>query len=173
MASRISMPGVYVQQRIPSLLFQVHGLYSKDNQDIFKDFGIEQLPADRRSCIGDDVTIMWNGPGMWLFESETLPAESTLLELRKMFENADATVTDLSSARFIVRVIGSSARPFLKKGCPVDVDALSRNDVATSLMGHLGATVHCLEDEFDVYVLQSFWEDFWEWARRNAREFNV
>ncbi len=173
MASRISMPGVYVQQRSPNLLFQIHGLHVTEHRDIFKDFGIEELPADRRSCMGAEVTLMWNGPGMWLFESETRSAESTLLDLRRMFENTDATVTDLSSARFIVRVIGSSARSFLKKGCPVDIDSLTRNDVVSSLMGHLGATIHCLGNEFDVYVLQSFWQDFWEWAQKNAREFNV
>lgn len=168
-----SIPSVSLQERVVNTLFQINGLHSAAAGDILKGFGIESLPLDLRSCSGDDALVMWNGPGMWLFESEFRPSGETLESLRELFQSTDATVTDLSSARTIVRVSGASRRNLLKKGCPADIDAMADGDVVTSLIGHLTATIHCRAEYFDVYVLQSFGEDFWEWGRQNVREFNI
>ncbi len=173
MVNFYSMPGVFGEQRKFSMLFQVNGFYKDNHPNILRDFGIDELPAERRAVIGNEMTIMWNGPGMWLLESESRPSETTLDDLRVAFENTDVTVTDLSAARFSIRVIGGFARTLLKKGCPADIDSMTKNDVITSLIGHLGATIHCLGDQFHVYVLQSYGEDFWEWFQRNARQFNA
>ncbi len=168
-----SIPSVALQERLVETLFQIHGLDPEVAGEILKGFGMESLPNDRRSCIGNDSTLMWNGPGEWLFESEFRPADDTLKSLRELFVSTDATVTDLSSARTIVRISGSSRRDFLKKGCPADIDAMAEGDVITSLIGHFTATIHCRSDCFDVYVLQSFGTDFWHWCRLNIREFNI
>ncbi len=173
MAEGRSIPSVALQERLVETLFQIHGLESETAGDILKDFGIMRLPHDRTSGVGNDATLMWNGPGEWLFESEFRLAEETLNSLRGLFVSTDATVTDLSSARTIVRISGSSRRDFLKKGCPADVDAMTDGDVISSLIGHFTATVHCRSDCFDVYVLQSFGTDFWYWCRQNIREFNI
>lgn len=170
--NNLSIPSVFLEQKEPSMLFQIHGLFSSQHGQIFKEFGIDQLPADKHSIFGDEILIMPNGPGMWLMESETRLPDSTIHELRERFVGTDATVTDLSSARFIVRIRGRLARSLLKKGCPVDIDSMQKNDVVSSLMGHFGATIHCLGDKFDVYVLQSYGQDFWEWCRLSTREFN-
>lgn len=168
-----SIPSVSLQERNVETLFQIHGLHSSDAGGILKDYGIESLPPDRRSCSGDDTLLMWNGPGMWLFESELRTPGEALESLRELFRATEATVTDLSSARTIVRVSGASRRDLLKKGCPADIDALIDGDVVSSLIGHLTATIHCCAEYFDVYVLQSYGEDFWEWGRQNVREFNI
>ena len=168
-----SIPSVTLQERFVETLFQIHGLESEAAGDILKTFGIKSLPHDGRSCLGDDAVMMWNGPGEWMFESEFRPVEETLNSLRELFVSTDATVTDLSSARTIVRVLGSSRRDFLKKGCPADIDAMKEGHVVTSLIGHFTATIHCRSDCFDIYVLQSFGTDFWHWCRQNIREFNI
>lgn len=173
MAEGRSIPSVALQERLVETLFQIHGLESDPAGEILKEYGIERLPNDRRSCVGNDATLMWNGPGEWMFESEFRPADETLKSLRGLFVSTDATVTDLSSARTIVRISGSSRRDFLKKGCPADIDAMTDGDVITSLIGHFTATIHCRSDCFDVYVLQSFGTDFWHWCRQNIREFSI
>jgi len=155
------------------MLFQIHGLHANKNNRILRRYGIWRLPPERKSWVGEDCVLMWNGPGSWLLESEDMTAELILAELRKLFRKTDVTVTDLTAARFIVRVIGSATRLFLKKGCPIDVDSMQKNDVVTTLIGHLGVTIHCRGDEFDLYVLQSFGEDFWEWCKRSTKEFIV
>lgn len=173
MAEGRSIPSVALQERLVESLFQIHGLKAENVGDILKVFDIESVPHDGRSCIGDDAILMWNGPGEWVFESEYRSVEETLNSLRELFTSTDATVTDLSSARTIVRISGSSRRDFLKKGCPADIDAMTDGDVITSLIGHFTAMIHCRSDCFDVYVLQSFGTDFWHWCRQNIREFNI
>ncbi len=173
MAEGRSIPSVTLQERLVETLFQIHGLDSEAMSEILKDFGIERLPHAGRSCVGNDATLMWNGPGDWMFESEFRPTDETLTLLRELFVSTDATVTDLSSARTIVRISGSSRRELLKKGCPADIDAMTDGDVITSLIGHFTAIIHCRSDCFDVYVLQSFGTDFWHWCRQNIREFSI
>lgn len=173
MANLKSIPSVLIRERQVSLLFQVHGLTSDTCGDRLKDFGIHELPPIGKSVAGDDLVFMSNGPGMWLVQSENRKSEIMLLALREQFSDTDATVTDLSSARLIVQISGHSSRVLLKKGCPIDIDSLKASDVASTLIGHLGATIHCLGDEFTVYVLQSFGTDFWEWCRHNTLEFNI
>ena len=173
MASRKSIPSVLVIECEVSVLFQVHGLTPESCGTRLTEFGIEQLPAIGKSVSGDDLLVLSNGPGMWFVQSEERAREATLIRLRELLADTDATLTDLSSARLIVRVSGSSARAFLKKGCPIDIESLVSGDAVSTVIGHLGVTIHCLGDDFTVYVLQSFGTDFWEWSRHSAREFNI
>lgn len=171
--NRKSIPSVLVLEIEFSLLYQVHGLTTESCGDRLNEFGVHLLPAYGRSASGDDFEILNNGPGMWMVQSRNRDRELTLVRLRELLADTDATVTDLSSARLTVQVAGVSSRTFLKKGCPVNIDSLESGDVISSVIGHLGATIHCLGDDFVVYILQSFGTDFWEWCRLNAMEFNM
>lgn len=173
MASLKSIPSVLIRECEVALLFQVHGLPSAACGERLSDYAISELPALGRSAAGDDLVFMSNGPGMWLVQSDHRDCEATLLRLREQLSGTDATVTELSSARLIVRISGHSSRVLLKKGCPLDIDSLKAGDVVSTLIGHLGATIHCCGDEFTIYVLQSFGADFWEWCRQNTLEFNI
>ena len=173
MAKLKSIPSVLLREREASVLFQVHGLTTESCASRLKAFGIDVLPAIGKSVAGDDLLFMSNGPGMWLVQAQQRDSESTLQQLRDTLADTDATLTDLSSARLIVEVSGSSSRQFLKKGCPVDIDSLTTDDVVATAIGHLGVTIHCLGEDFVVYALQSFGTDFWEWCRLNVMEFNI
>ncbi len=173
MAKLKSIPSVLLRECEVSLLLQVHGLSVASCGTRLSAFGIEQLPSIGKSIFGDDLLLMSNGPDMWLMQAQERELESTLQQLREALADTDATLTDLSSARLIVQVSGASSRKILKKGCPVDIDSLSGADVVSTVIGHLGVTIHCLGDEFVLYVLQSFGTDFWEWARLNSLEFNI
>jgi len=168
-----SIPSVLLHECEVSLLFQVHGLSAKQCEARLQAFGIDALPGLGKSGSGHDLVLMSNGPDMWLVEAQQREREPTLQQMRELLSDTDATITDLSSARLIVRIAGVSSRKFLKKGCPVDVDSLIADDVVATAVGHLGVTVHCLGEQFVVYVLQSFAADFWEWCKINALEFNV
>ena len=173
MDERFSIPSVFLEERKVNVLFQVHGLHASMCGKCLEKFGISNLPDAGKSESGEDFQLLWNGPGMWFIQSEHRSRGETLKDLRAIFTDTDATVTDLSSARAIVRVSGRSRYSFLKKGCPVDIDAMREGEVVSSVIGHLSATIHCLENSFDVYVLQSFGEDFWDWCRVSVREFNL
>lgn len=173
MASLKSMPSVLLLEREVSLLFQVHGLTDVACATRLNAFAIKGLPQIGKSVAGNDLMFMSNGPGMWLVQAQQRDREKTLQQLRTTLADTDTTITDLSSARLIIQVSGASGRKFLKKGCPVDIDSLVADDVVVTQIGHLGVTIHCLGEEFVVYVLQSFGTDFWEWCRLNVLEFNV
>ncbi len=168
-----SIPSVFLQQQRASLLFQIHGLFTTDPSITLSEFGISRLPQNGKSEMGEDAVLMNNGPGMWLFESRERPQASTLQRLRQIIAGSDVTVTNISAARIRVQVSGERARDFLKKGCPIDINAMQVGDVATTLIGHLGTTIHCRPNQFVLFVQQSFGEDFWQWCRLNAREFNI
>ena len=163
-------PGVQFKERRVASLFQVNGLRSID-AEVFQSLGVSQLPTNNKSVSGEGVVLMWNGPGMVLLESEIQPSEVLGSEVRILLESTDATATDLSSARTILRVSGNDVREFLKKGCPVNIDALGNNDVVSTLLGHNSVTIHCVDTSFDIYVLQSFGLDLWHWCQHSAREF--
>ncbi len=173
MPSRRSIPSVLIREIDVGLLFQVQGLTEKSCGKQLMEFGIQKLPAYGKSIAGEDFDLLSNGPGMYLVQSQQRDNETTFLRLRELLSDTDATVTELSSARLIVQISGTSGRSFLKKGCPIDVDSLQADDVVTTIISHLGVTIHCLGDEFVLYVLQSFGTDFWEWCRQSAREFNI
>ncbi len=173
MANRKSIPSVLVLEIEFSLLYQVHGLTIESCGNRLSEFGVHLLPAYGRSVAGDDFEMLSNGPGMWMVQSRKRDGEWTLQRLRGLLADTDATVTDLSSARLTVQIAGVSSQTFLKKGCPADVDSMESGDVISSVIGHLGATIHCMGDGFTVYVLQSFGADFWEWCRLSSMEFNM
>ncbi len=173
MPKRKSIPRLLVSEIEVSLLFQVHGLTENAGGERLQEFGIQLLPDYGKSRAGDNFELLSNGPGMWLAQSQTREVETTLIRLREVLAETSATVTDLSSARQIVQVSGAASREFLKKGCPIDIDSLRTGDVVSTIISHLGVTIHCRNDDFVLYVLQSFGTDFWEWCRHNAMEFNI
>ncbi len=172
MSERVSIPSVYLEERDVKQLFQIHGLKSSDGGLLTAICPPDQILAERKSCGGEDVKILSNGPQMWLIQIESDERRESLQSLRDALAPTGATATDLSSARVMIRVSGRSARHFLKKGAPIDVDALDSSDVAVTMIGQIGATVHCCGAYFDLYVPRSYSEDFWQWCRINAREFN-
>ena len=171
-AERVAIPSVFLQEREVTALYQIHGLQTSQCGPLVKRYKFKKLPKERKSSKGNEVRLLSNGPQMWLFESDSLTVKDSLASLRKLLEPTGATVTDLTSARAIIRVSGISAHSFLKKGTPINVDGMKNRDVVVTLLGHLGATIHYRKDYFDVYVLQSYREDFWQWCRISAREFN-
>ena len=93
--------------------------------------------------------------------------------LCRKFSPTQATITDLSHARTVVRVEGERAVDVLCKGCPADIEGMSTDDCMATLMGTISTLVHCREARFafDLYVFRSFGLAFWEWITDAALEF--
>ncbi len=129
-------------------------------------------PAALASVTDGDTTLLWTGPGQWFAVSASVGAEGLLAELEKRFSSTDATVSDLSHARTVMRVSGPAWKDLLAKGCPADIDAMSPGDCVASLLSHCTVIIHCVaEDSADVYVFRSFGASLWEWLKRGAEEF--
>lgn len=132
----------------------------------------ESGPAPLGSITDGDVTLLWTGPGQWFAVSASLAADELLARLEKRLAASDATVSDLSHARTVLRVSGSAWRDLLAKGCPADVDAMAPGDCVASLLSHFTVVIHCVSDDSaDVYVFRSFGVSLWEWLKGGAAEF--
>ncbi len=104
--------------------------------------------------------------------SDSAGADGLLAELEQRLSASDATVSDLSHARTVLRVSGPAWKDLLAKGCPADIDAMAPGDCVASLLSHFTVVIHCVaEDSADVYVFRSFGASLWEWLRRGAEEF--
>lgn len=129
-------------------------------------------PAPLKSTSDNQVTLLWTGPGQWFAVSDALGAEALVTALENRLSGSDATVTDLSHARTVLRIAGGRWRDLLAKGCPADMDAMAPGDCVASLLSHFTVIIHCVsEDIADVYVFRSFGASLWEWLRGGAAEF--
>jgi methylglutamate dehydrogenase subunit D len=119
-----------------------------------------------------DTTLLWTGPGQWFAVCASLDAGGLRARLEERLSSTDATVSNLSHARTVLRVSGAAWRDLLAKGCPADIDAMAPGDCVASLLSHFTVIIHCVaEDSADVYVFRSFGASLWEWLRGGAEEF--
>ena len=89
---------------------------------------------------------------------------------------ADATVTDLSHGRTILRLEGEAAADVLAKGVAIDLDpaAFPTDRVAQSMIHHIDIVLHRLgPDAFELWVLRSFAESLAEWLLEAGAEFGI
>lgn len=119
-----------------------------------------------------DMTLLWTGPRQWFVVSESLGAGELLAALTERLACSDATISDLSHARTVLRISGAAWRDLLAKGCPADIDAMVPGGCIASLLSHFTVVIHCVASESaDVYVFRSFGASLWEWLCRGAEEF--
>ncbi len=168
-------PGVVLQEWRPSAIVQING--APDGKDFGQALGfleLEALPRPRRACPGKAATLLWNGPGRWLAVSADAPPARFVNDFREALKGSDATITDLSHARSVVRITGPHACEVLLQGCPLDLELFGENDCAASLLGHLSVQLHGLGDGgFDVYGFRSFGVALWEWLVDASLEYGL
>jgi len=167
--------GVVLQEWRPSAIVQING--AADGEDFCQALGfleLEALPRARRACPGKAATLLWNGPGRWLAVSADAPPARFVNDFREALNGSDATVTDLSHARSVVRITGPRACEVLLQGCPLDLELFAENDCAASLLGHLSVQLHGLGGGgFDVYGFRSFGVALWEWLVDASLEYGL
>lgn len=94
-------------------------------------------------------------------------------EVRKKLEG-QASCSDQSHGRVIIRIEGSKVRDVLCKGTPVDLheSEFETGKSVLTQMAHVG--VHLTRvgrDAFELSVFRGFSESFWEWLTEQADEF--
>ena len=134
---------------------------------------VESAPATLGSVTEGDTTPAVDGPRPMVRGIRVAGRRRGLLtELEERLSSTDATVSDLSHARTVLRVGGAAWKDLLAKGCPADIDAMVPGDCVASLLSHFTVVIHCVaEDSADVYVFRSFGASLWEWLRGGAEEF--
>ena len=165
--------GVTLREVLPAALCQINGAPAEaELARELEAFGLRGEPAPRRAWTGEDLSLLWSGPGQWLAVSHAVERGDLLGSLREALAGSDATVTDLGHARTVVRIAGPRAADVLAGGCPLDLEAMAPGASATSVFGHLTVHLHRIDGTgFDLYVFRSFGLALWEHLLEGALEY--
>ena len=122
-----------------------------------------QFPEKNSSVISNNKTrILWNAPRTWLVVSKN---EDIVKIIKKTCNDESFAVTDISHSRAIVQIKGTESREVLKKGSPLNYNEFRNNNCASTVFNGITILVDLLSenpDEFNIFVLRSFGESFYQ-----------
>ena len=136
--------------------------------------GIDLPGVPRSSSCKDECTALWLSIDRFLIITPLAECGTQINALSLVLFDHITAVTDVSDARAVIRLTGSSASDLIKKGSPSDLGASSPIVGAVSRMplGDIPAVVHVVQtgaEIIDLYVDRSYGESAWVWLVRAAR----
>lgn len=128
-----------------------------------------QLGVDLRDgphcSVGDGIVLLGTGPGNWLAQAETAPADWAA-GLRDRLGSL-ASVSDQSGGYVVFRLSGPGARTVLQRGAAIDFHpaAFAAGAVAATVIAHVGVVIRQVDDAptYDVALFRSFAGSFRHW----------
>lgn len=171
-------PGIIIAERRPLAMVQVTALSDAAatvRAAIAAALGIMVAATPNHAIQKDGVTILWVGPDRWLVVEPDRPGRELVARLSEALTSTPAVLVDLSHGRTVFRITGRSSRDLLAKGCGIDFHprAFPAGSCAQSLLGHVGALLHAVDEapSFDLYVARSFALTVWEWLTESPTEY--
>ena len=157
--------GITIQELQHTTKFNLRGSLNNNNfvSNIDKVFNIP-LPSEANTFVQlDSIRIIWLGPNEWLITEENKEINKRLLEkLHKVVGTSDASVTDISENRTVVKISGEKIFILLAKFLTLDFDKsfAKITSVAQSLFVKVPVLlVRAYNDKqvptFDIYVNRS------------------
>jgi len=141
---------------------------SINNMKIFDlNFSDEKLKV----ATNENTRILWMGPGNWLIISDQKNIES---EINKSFSENDFALTNLSHSRAIIQFEGKNLKEVLKKGCPLNLSELKKNNCANSVFHGITITIDFVSDnpeKIRILCLRSFGESLYHSITDACLEF--
>ena len=157
--------GITIQELQHTTKFNLRGSLNNNNfvSNIDKVFNIP-LPSEANTFVQlDSIRIIWLGPNEWLITEENKEINKRLLEkLHKVVGTSDASVTDISENRTVVKISGEKIFILLAKFLTLDFDKsfAKITSVAQSLFVKVPVLlVRAYNDKqvptFDIYINRS------------------
>jgi len=101
------------------------------------------LPKPLKVTSNDATRILWMGPNNWLIVSSKLDLlDSESVKIDKM----NFAITNLSNAKAIIEIEGDLTNEVLKKGCPLNIDAMKKDDCSNSIFNSISVTLDIVSD---------------------------
>ena len=101
------------------------------------------LPKPLKVTSNDATRILWMGPNNWLIVSSKLDLlDSESVKIDKM----NFALTNLSNSKAIIEIEGDLTNEVLKKGCPLNIDAMKKNDCSNSIFNPISVTLDIVSD---------------------------
>ena len=117
-----------------------------------------------------DTRILWMGPNNWL----VISLKSLNNELNQIFSNNEFAVTDISHSRSIIELEGKNIKEVVKKGSPLNIDELKKNDCANTVFNGITITIDNIETnpkKLRIISLRSFGESLYHSVTDSCLEF--
>ena len=94
--------GVVLRERRPGALLQINGAPPETQlQQALSGLELHPAPETGRSCAGDGVTLIWNGPGMWLVDAPQRAPVELRASLQAAWARVDQMHEFLTNHRFV------------------------------------------------------------------------
>ena len=109
----------------------------------------------------DDTRILWNGPKNWLLISTK---KDLIKDIKQSFKEENFAITDLSHSKAIIELQGKNLKEILKKGCPINVNEIRKNNSFNSIFHNIAVTVDIIDDnpeKIRILTLRSFGESLY------------
>jgi sarcosine oxidase subunit gamma len=136
-------------------------------------FGLD-LPKAPQAATSAARTLVWAGPGQWLFIAGDRDGFAGDLQALSGL----AAIADQSDGRAVLTLSGGKIREALAKGCMIDLhpSALPVGGTALTSVAHIGVHLWRAEDGpdgavFEFMVARSMAGSFWSWFSASAAEF--
>lgn len=143
------------------------------NTSVRETYGVD-LPDGATVAKGKDVYFIGTGPGQWFAVSEAFQNEALAEALAKRLKG-QASISDQSSGRAVLRVSGPRVRDVLAKGLAVDLDprVFGPGSAVTSTISHMGVLVWRAgaAEEYDIALFRSVAESFCRWLTVSAAAY--
>ena len=158
---------------IKSLLIVQIAQYKKSTFQI-EDIKIDSLKLTNEALkvnCNKDTRILWCGPKNWLLVSKK---KDLLDTLKKVFNENNFAITDLSHSRTIIELEGKNSKEVLKKGCPYNFNELKKNMCVNSVFNGITITIDMFEEnpeKIRLFALRSFGESLYHSITDSALEF--
>ena len=119
------------------------------------------LPKPLKVTSNDTTRILWMGPNNWLIVSSKLDLlDSESVKIDKM----NFALTNLSNSKAIIEIEGDLTNEVLKKGCPLNIDAMKKDDCSNSIYNSISVTLDIVSDnpkKVRLICLRSYGESFY------------
>ena len=128
------------------------------------------LESSKVSC-NNKTRILWTSPNTWLVMSKK---EDIIQIINMECDNENFAITDISHSRAGIQIFGTESLEVLKKGCPINLNELKKNNCAGSVFHGINIVVDCLDDEkqiFNLFTLRSFGESLYHHITDASLEF--
>ena len=146
----------------------------KNSEDELKNIKIDDLnfPLKNSNVTSNNETrILWSAPRTWLIISTK---ENVIDIINSKCNSKNFAVTDISHSRAVIQIKGSYAKEVLKKGCPININDLKKNNCAGTVFQGITIVVDCINekpDTYNLFVFRSFGESFYHHITDSALEF--
>ena len=138
------------------------------------DIKIDNLEFPLESCqvkSNQNTRILWNAPNVWILISDK---ENIINQIKTKCDEENFAVTDISHSRTAIQIQGLQAREVLKKGCPINLNKIKKNECAGTVFNGITIIIDLVDDNpdiFYIFTLRSFGESFYHHITDSSLEF--